>query len=165
MLHLACHATVRAGIRDQRPMDQETAFLVLADGKWLSAEVLLDALDAAKSRDLALVVLAACSSGELGRGYDEAFSLATAFLTRNIRSVISTGWSVGDAATSHFMFVFHYFLRECGLRPADALRAAQLWMIHGEDLPDIAPRSLRDIAASRSPSDLGVWAAFVHYGR
>lgn len=161
MLHLACHATVRAGMGDQ-----PTAFLLLADGQRLSAEELIDTLDAAEGRAVSLAVLAACSSAESGRGYDEAFSLATALLTRETRSVISTQWSVSDAGTSVLMFMFHHFLREHGLRPSDALRAAQLWMIHDDDLPGSAPESVRATStAPRSSSRLEVWAAFVHFGR
>jgi CHAT domain len=160
MLHLACHATV------SKPAGaQETSFLLLADGRRLSAEELVDALGTSGSPGLSLVVLAACSSGQSGRGYDEAFSLATAFLVRETRSVISTLWSVSDEHTPALMFMFHHYLRVAGLRPSAALRAAQLWMIRGGDLPDTAPAGLRAGSAARSPSGLAVWAAFVHFGR
>lgn len=160
MLHLACHATVRAGRGDQ-----PTAFLLLADGQRLSAEELVDTLSASESRGLSLAVLAACSTGESGRGYDEAFSLATALLTRGTRSVISTGWSVSDVGTSVLMFMFHHFLRDRALRPVDALRAAQLWMIRGEPLPETAPEILRAASPGVLSSGVAVWSAFVHFGR
>jgi CHAT domain-containing protein len=160
MLHLACHATV-----PKAAGNQDTAFLLLADGQRLSAETLLDSLDASRSGELSLVVLAACSSGKSGRGYDEAFSLATAFLTRGARSVISTAWSVADTATSVLMFMFHHLLREAGLRPSEALRAAQLWMLQGGELPTSAPPSLRAADLERTSSDLAVWAAFIYFGR
>ncbi|TCO54268.1 CHAT domain-containing protein [Actinocrispum wychmicini] len=153
LLHLACHATVNAG----RGKD-DTSYLLLCDAERLSAE---EFVDASSSRDLAVAVIAACRSNESGRGYDEAFSLATAFLAHNTRSVISARWNVPDNETSVLMYMFHHFLREEGLRPADALRAAQLWMIRAGELPAGTPAILNPLA---SP-DVRTWAAFVHSGR
>lgn len=117
VVHLACHGVVRSGRADQ------TSYLLLAGGH-LSAEELIKLLAVRPGRNIALAVLAACSSAEPSRGYDEAFSLATAFLASNVRSVISRQWSVPDAPTSDLMFMLHYYLREEGLPPADTLREA-----------------------------------------
>ena len=75
-------------------------------------------------RALALVVLAACESGVPGRGYDEAFSIATVFLTCGARSVVSSMWSVPDSATSVLMFMFHHYLRTDAPAPWEALHRA-----------------------------------------
>lgn len=160
LLHLACHATVRVGTGEE-----DTSYLLLSGGERLSAEQLVDALGASSGRDLAVAVLAACRSSESGRGYDEAFSLATALLMHNTRSVISARWNVPDVETSVLMYMFHYFLREDGLRPVDALRAAQLWMIRDDELPEGTDVGLRALHANRPPADVRVWAAFVHAGR
>jgi CHAT domain len=62
MMHLACHAGVLAGASD------DSSYLLLADGRRLSAEEMVRALSARKGRDLALALLAACSSGESRAG-------------------------------------------------------------------------------------------------
>ena len=85
MLHLACHGVVTDG-----GGTDDTSYLLLDGGARLSAEDLVRALRASPRLDLGLAVLAACNSGVSGRGYDEAFSVATALLASGTRSVINT---------------------------------------------------------------------------
>jgi CHAT domain-containing protein len=160
LLHLACHATVSA----ERGA-AHTSYLLLAGGQRLSAEDLVDSLGGPTGHSLALTVLAACRTNESGRGYDEAFSLATAFLVHGTRSVISTQWSVPDAGAPLLMFMFYHFLCARGLRPADALREAQLWTIRRDALPDDAPAGIRTLRNDHPHSDMRVWGAFTHSGR
>jgi len=160
MAHLACHAVVRSGVGSG-----ETSYLLLAGGQHLAAEELISALSEGSGREIALAVLAACGSAESGRGYDEAFSLATAFLANNTRSVVSAQWSVPDAETSVLMFMFHHNLRVKGLAPVDALREAQLWMIGDRRPPVTMPPILRDQLSGQPDPEVAAWAAFVHYGR
>lgn len=174
ILHLACHSVVRAGAGLA-----ETSFLLLAGGGRLAAEDFVKALPvlvsassgagvgsrAGAGTGLALAVLASCSSAESGRGYDEAFSLATTMLANNTRSVVSALWSVPDTATSVLMFMFHHFLRSENLRPVDALRAAQLWMITDRTVPPNMPAALRRLLPRDGSVETEAWAAFVHAGR
>lgn len=160
MARLACHAVVQAGTAAE-----ETSYLLLADGRHLAAEELVRGLSAHGGRDIGLAVLAACNSAESGRGYDEAFSLATTFLAAGVRTVISAQWSVPDTDTSVLMFMFHHYLRTTGQRPADALRAAQLWMINGGPTPDTMPPTLREHINARTAARVESWAGFVHSGR
>jgi CHAT domain-containing protein len=159
MVHLACHGVVRAG-----GGPGETSYLVLDGGSHLAAEEIADSLSAG-SRDLGLAVLAACSSGATGRGYDEAFSLSTVFLAAGVRSVISAQWPVPDSATSVLMYLFHHCLRQEGLPPADALRAAQLWLLEGREPPAQMPEELRRRLLGQDLTGLTAWGAFVHSGR
>lgn len=160
MAHLACHGVVRAG--EDGP---HSSYLLLADNQRLAAEELVSTLAAAPDRVLRLAVLAACDSGASGRGYDEAFSLATAFLARRTQSVVSALWSVPDAPTSVLMFLFHHYLRVGGMPAADALRAAQLWLLGDEPPPEQMPQDLRARAVRRAARDISAWAGFVHFGR
>ncbi|MFY1633444.1 CHAT domain-containing protein [Solwaraspora sp. WMMB335] len=138
VLHLACHGVVRAGLGTD-----DTSYLLLAGGQRLAAERLV----AARGRPRpGLVVLAACSSGVSGRGWDEAFSISTAFLAGGSAAVVAAQWSVPDEATSTLMLSFHRHLDRLGGSAADALRAAQIDMIRAAE----HPRS---------------WAGFVHFGR
>jgi CHAT domain-containing protein len=158
LVHAACHSMVTGSDLDR------TSYLLLANGHHLSAEDLTAALSANTDRDLALAVLASCRSAESGKGYDEAFSLATVFLAGGTRSVISTQWSIPDAPTSILMYLFHHHLRTGNLRPADALREAQLNMIT-ETLPRELPPSLAGTLTGMSTANPTTWAAFTHSGR
>jgi hypothetical protein len=159
VLHAACHGIVQAGTGAA-----DTSYLLLANGEHLAAEDLIRTLTTGHSRGLALAVLAACSSGVPGRGYDEAFSLATAFLASGTGSVISAQWRVPDSATSVLMFMFHHYRRQ--LPTVDALRAAQLWMI-GPDRtpPETMPDELRCQLFAGDAADIAAWAGFLHIGR
>ncbi|MFJ6628068.1 CHAT domain-containing protein [Streptomyces albidoflavus] len=156
VLHLACHATVT-------PTERHSAGLELAGGR-LTAEELTEAAEAAGAR-LGLVVLAACRSHVSGRGHNEAYSLATAFLVAGAHTVLGSLWQVPDDATSVLMYLTHRHLRE-GDPSVAALRRAQLVLVDpgraglGELPPALAAR-----AARIDPDDLTGWAAFAHLGR
>ena len=161
LLHLACHGSTSADTgRD------DTSYVLLDGGARLSAEELINSLQAASGHEIALAVLAACSTAKSGRGYDEAFNLGTVLLHHGVRSVISAQWPVPDEDTSVLMFMFHYFLKEADLPPGDALCAAQLWMLGDREPPYCMPQDLRDRARTRSVGgDIAAWAGFVHSGR
>lgn len=158
VLHLACHASIAHDAR-------RTAHLSLNGGE-LAAEELTEAVGGAGRARLGLVLLAACRSHVSGRGYNEAYSLATAFLVAGARSVVGSLWPVPDDATSVLMFLTHHFLRTEGEPPARALRRAQLWMLDPDREP---PAELPDALAARvrhiDPDDLSAWAGFTHLGQ
>jgi CHAT domain len=123
-----------------------------------------------------LVVLVDCSSDLTLDHYDESLTLATAFLSAGAAGVVGARWLVDDEGrTTVFMYMFHHFLNgrsapavpEAAGSPADALRAAQNWMLDpGRELP----AALRDDAfasdrADRPFSALRIWAGFAHHGR
>jgi CHAT domain-containing protein len=111
-------------------------------------------------------VLAACHTGQAISGYDEAYSLGTAFLAAGARSVLSTQWSVPDSDTSVLMYMFHHFLM-AQRRPAwAALRDAQLWMLDPDRrVPDRMPGELRDQLGTADPATVASWAGFLHWGQ
>lgn len=161
-LHLACHGLVRAGA------ERATAYLLLAadDRDRLTAEELVALLAAAPHRTVGLVVLAACRTGISLNGYDEAYSLGTAFLAGGARTVLSSQWNVPDSSTSALMFMVHRGMRVDG-RPAwAALREAQLWMLDPERvIPDDMPGPLRERLAESELDSVTAWAAFIHGGQ
>jgi hypothetical protein len=161
VLHLACHGVVQDGTGSD-----DTSYLLLAGEERLAAEELVDALRTAPGRGVGLAVLAACRSGTSGRGYDEAFSLATALLASDARSVVSAQWSVPDEETSVLMFLFHHYLWHGGHPPADALRAAQLWLLEGpREPPATMPPWLRErVPGQEDRVPVSGWAGFIHSG-
>jgi CHAT domain-containing protein len=86
------------------------------------------------------VVLAACSTGRGRLRRNEGVdSIAAAFLQAGARGVAATLWDVDDADSFRLLWVFHENLR-AGARPSDALRNAQVALLHAADPHDRAPR-------------------------
>ena len=159
MLHLACHGFLETA-------GSPTAYLLLAGGERLTAEELVSLMARAPDRVVALVVLAACRTGLSITGYDEAYSLGTAFLAGGARSVLSTQWSIPDTATSALMFMFHHYLCAEDLPVWAALRQAQLWMLDPDrQIPDRMPEPLRRRLDLAELDGVIAWAAFVHWGQ
>jgi len=80
-----------------------------------------------------LVVLAACNTmfGHLWRSAG-GYGLAAPLLARGVPAVVASLWGVEDQATSQLVVRFYQHLRE-GKDGANALRAAQLDLLHGDD--------------------------------
>jgi CHAT domain-containing protein len=157
VLSFACHGWADAAA----PAD---AHLVLAGGT-LPARKLL-----AASRLAALVVdrvfLAACATNAAGDDFDEACSLASAFLAAGAHTVFGSLWPVPDRSTSVLMFMIHHFLQVYRCVPADALHRAQLWMLNPDRRPpDGMPAELLDACGRPEVADPASWAAFTHQGR
>jgi CHAT domain-containing protein/Tfp pilus assembly protein PilF len=95
-----------------------------------------------------LVVLSACRTA-LGRDVrgEGLVGLTRGFMYAGAPRVVASLWDVRDEQTAHLMTRFYQFVLKDGLRPAAALRAAQLAM-------------LKD-PARRAPSH---WAGFVLQG-
>ncbi len=121
ILHLATH-----GVMDElNPM--YSAILLSTDEKndgFLTArEILKTELNAD------LTVLSACetASGKLTEG-EGMLGLSRAFFGAEVPSLVATLWSVGDESTRDLMEIF-YLEMENGIRPAKALRTAQLTLL------------------------------------
>jgi CHAT domain-containing protein len=79
--------------------------------------------------------------------------------------VLGARWAVDDRLTAVAMFALHHYLAVDRLPAADALRAAQLWMLDPDRAPlPGMPSTLRDRARRRLLGDVSVWAAFGHHG-
>ncbi len=151
LLHLACHGAVRPG--------PDGSHLSLAGGRLTARDILLTR----QATEVGLVALAACTTGVPSGAYDEAFSLATAFLATGARSVFGSLWPVPSDATSLLMFMAHHYLRAEGKRPVDALNHAQRWMLDPDRVnPPTMPDDLARVVISTDPV---AWAGFTHHGR
>lgn len=90
-------------------------------------------------RNTRLVVLAACDTGlEYVPGSEGATSLARAFLAAGAPTVVASLWDVDDRPTAALLAAFHRHLRAGG-QPAEALRKAQLELLHGRQENDRSP--------------------------
>jgi CHAT domain-containing protein len=95
-----------------------------------------------------LVVLSACETA-LGReiGGEGLFGLTHAFMYAGAKSMVASLWQVSDLATTELMTRFYDGMLNEGLRPAAALRAAQI-----------------GLAAERRWGDPYFWSGFVLLG-
>jgi len=98
--------------------------------------------------DADLVVLSACDTA-LGREFkgEGIVGLARGFMYAGARGVAASLWKVDDRATADLMSRFYQYLLRDKLRPADALRRAQVSMIR-----------------NKSTRDPYLWAAFTMQG-
>ncbi|WP_410597377.1 CHAT domain-containing protein [Amycolatopsis sp. lyj-23] len=156
VLHLACHAVAEVG----SPLRSR---ITLAGGA-LSARDLLE-LSPARPLELALVVLAGCTTQVSGVDYDEALSLSATFLAIGARTVVGSLWRVPAGwSTAALMWLFHDNVRRHGLAPAEALRRAQLALLEESPSLDALPDALLEL---RPAGSIGVegWAGFTLQGR
>jgi CHAT domain len=175
LLHFGCHGRV------QVPVLGSSLSLGQDDrGREVTVEV-RDILRQARSGRLAgpatghaggLVILASCLTDVTEQDFDEALSLAAAFLAAGSAGVVAARWLVADAVTAPFMNVFHQMLNGPHPDPAAALRAAQLWLLDPDrEMPGDWPKALREeatLAVSSGGPDLAgpeAWAAFTYQGR
>jgi CHAT domain-containing protein len=97
--------------------------------------------------------------------HDEALTLASALLAAGASGVVGARWPADDAATALLMVMFHHFLNNGHGQPADALRAAQAWMLDPArtPLPDL-PAELAEVAIDTDLALVQAWAAFTYQG-
>ena len=110
--------------------------------------------------DADLVVLSACESG-LGKemGGEGLIGLTRAFQYAGARSVMASLWKISDRTTAELMVRFYKHLK-AGLPKDEALRAAQMELIHGPIQVKNEKGEVEEIDAS-APY---YWAAFQIYG-
>lgn len=139
---------------------------VIEDGAVLTGEQIA----ALRLDQLRLVVLSVCS-GALGENVAQegTFGLPRAFHQAGARNVVTTLWPIDDAATRKLMTLFFWKLWKEDLPPAQALREAQLVMLHHADQLEawnpqqplqLDPRKSR----TRVPTGARYWASFVLSG-
>lgn len=128
VVHFASHALL-----DARHPELSGIVLSLVDERGRPADGFLQTRDIYKLRLSAdLVVLSACQTalGKEVRG-EGLLGLSRGFMYAGAPRIIASLWQVPDRATSELMKHFYRGILVEGLRPADALRAAQM-AIRGE---------------------------------
>ena len=137
-LHLACHAS-------QSFYDPLDGFIALSDGQITVADLMMLSVP-----DGEFAFLAACETSQVnGRTTDETITVATALHEAGYRSVIATGWTIGDAIAQRVTRLVYQDIT--GARP-DASRAALA--LH---------RAARRLRADW-PQEPSAWAAYMHIG-
>lgn len=157
MLQLSSHASVHDSPGE--------SYFELAGGERLSvAQILNQGSGRRPEAAGGLVICDSCMTDLTEHDHDEVLTLGTAFLAVGAASVIGARWPLDDAMAAVMMFVLHHQL-SLGLRPADALRAAQLWMLDAQRTPPpMMPAELAGEVTRTDLADLVAWGAFTHQG-
>ncbi|MFJ9820653.1 CHAT domain-containing protein [Streptomyces sp. NPDC101151] len=179
LLHVACHGS--AGTRPTAsalqpalpgdsadPPPDGTEPGARPDGGRLTVARLLDLRNPEQdAADGPLVVPSACETDLGNRDHDEALTLTTAFLAGGARDAVGSRWATQDCASALMMAVSHHCLSVEGHSPADALRAAQMWMLdpHRRNPGSLGGSLLDELNKHPKPDRPATWAAFVHQGR
>jgi len=118
LAHFCCHGEVDRTLF-------YSGILILADSAVLTYKHLRNNIDIPAR----LVVLSACRSGSAALGMDANLSLPAVFLSAGAAAVLGTLWHADEAATALLVGRFYSLWCDGGLKPADALRKAQLWLM------------------------------------
>jgi hypothetical protein len=158
LLHFGCHGRAQVPVL--------ASHLDLGGGQPVAVK---DILQQARKRSGTvsggLVVLASCLTDVAEADYDEALTLATAFLSAGAAGVVAARWKVADIHTALLMAAFHRYLNGSDQYPAQSLRSAQLWMLDpGREPPGLLPAVLRDEITGADLADPAAWAGFAYQG-
>jgi len=133
IIHFATHTV----LNDERP-DLSGIVLSLVDesGKPMDGFLRLHEIYNLRLKS-SLVVLSACNSAVGSGGYTNLVGLATGFMYAGAPRVVASLWSVDDRATAELMKRFYKAMLVDGMKPAAALRTAQIQMFRekGWDAP------------------------------
>jgi CHAT domain-containing protein len=126
-LHFSCHGY----FNPDSPLDSG---ILLSNNENMTLRNLLDQSGLSGTR---LAVLSACQTAitDFKRLPEEAIGLPAGFLQAGVQGVIGTLWPVNDFSTALLMIQFYRYhingdpdTREGPMRPAAALRKAQIWL-------------------------------------
>jgi tetratricopeptide (TPR) repeat protein len=158
LLHFGCHGQAQVPVL--------SSWLDLGgDERVAVADILRRTRYRNRAASGGLVVLASCLTDVAEADYDEAVTLATAFLSTGTCGVVAARWSVAASHTGLFMAAFHRYLNGSYRHPAQALRSAQLWMLDpGRAVPPGLPTVLAE-EVSPDLADPAAWAGFGYQGR
>lgn len=127
ILHFATH-----GVLDPDKPEDSGFYLSTVDPSGHDQDGFINMQDVYRlSAPVDLVVLSACRTG-LGKDVrgEGLIGLTRGFMFAGASSVVSSLWKVDDEATAELMKHFYENMLQKGMRPADALRAAQNTLRH-----------------------------------
>ncbi len=124
LVHIASHF-------DFQPGDETNSFLLLGDGSHLSLSTIKTLPQVFQGVDL--LTLSACDTADGGTGADGREVEGFAVLAQRLgaKAVIASLWPVADASTPLLMDAFYGQLSHGNISKGEALRQAQLSLLHG----------------------------------
>jgi CHAT domain-containing protein len=135
VLHIASHFSFRAG-------DEKSSVLLLGKGETLRLSKIAT-FDFSRIEQMTLSACNTATGGGINENGAEVEGLAAAVQKQGAAAVLATLWPVADASTSVLMHKFYAArVGEHPLKRADALRQAQLMLLHG--LHGAAPDGVTD---------------------
>jgi CHAT domain-containing protein/Tfp pilus assembly protein PilF len=162
VVHIASHFAFKPG-------DETDSFLLLGDGSRLSLTQIKSATNLFGGVDL--LTLSACDTASGGAGGDgrEVEGFGVLAQRQGAKAVVASLWPVSDASTRLLMQEFYRLRGEGeGMTKAEALRRAQLALLHGDATGGGVARGLRVPGSGDNPatkfSHPYFWAPFILIG-
>ncbi len=127
IVHLATHATFL-------PEDPEQSFIVFGNGDHVSLADIKRGQLGWNFPNVELFVLSACETGvgdTLGSG-EEILGFGYLMQLAGADASLASLWQVDDGGTQHLMGAFYQRLQQQGMTKAEALRRAQMTLIHSQ---------------------------------
>lgn len=156
LVHIATHFRFQAG-------DDSQSYLLLGDGSHLSVA---DAKDIPELfRGVEQLTLSACNTGmgdTTGDG-SEVDGFGVVAQREGAKAVVATLWLVADESTSLLMQQFYRGMESAsGMLKSEALRQAQLALLHGTVKPNADATGARGVLVSGQPASEPVLTGFTH---
>ena len=124
IVHLATHGQFGSNADD--------TFILTWDGRINVKQ--LDQLLRSREGNLSPIELLVLSACQTATGDNRAaLGMAGVAVRSGARSTLASLWSVGDRSTASLMVAFYHELRQPGVKKAEALRRAQVALLHQED--------------------------------
>ena len=165
LLLAAPAAPIREGAADAGAGPGQPRSARPGPGHLTVARILASAWSGEAARAASLIVLDSCETDLTSRFHDEALTLTTAFVARGAGDVIGSRWAIDDWSSAVCIVVFHHYLAAGCLAPADALRAAQRWMLGPAPAREPIAAVERLLERDGRPLDaVSAWAPFIHQG-
>ncbi len=169
IVHIASHFSLNPG-------DDKDSFLLLGGGE--QKKFTVENLRSVSLTDVELLVLSACNTatpgGEKANGVEiEGFGAVAQ--KQGAKAVMATLWPVADESTRDMMVRFYQLYDKTDLTKAEAMRRAQMEMLHSKVSPTATCNTRAEIAGATNPAQYKCdpkapyahpyyWAPFVLFG-
>ncbi|MEM0900089.1 MAG: CHAT domain-containing protein [Pseudomonadota bacterium] len=155
ILHIASHFHLQPGREDD-------SFLLMGDGSRLKLSD-IRTTKALSFRGIDLVTLSACQTALGSHDGSEIEGFAAAAQSNGARSVMATLWPVADDATPELMRDFYDGMFNANRTKADALRDAQLAMLHSVERTEAVKVAARGASSrQKKKAEAESFAGFSH---
>jgi CHAT domain-containing protein len=149
IIHIASHFQFTPGSMDD-------SFLLLGDGSRMTLAQIKNKLD---FKNVELLTLSACETAvgddSVAHHGDEVEGLGAIAQEAGAKAVLATLWPVADSSTALLMRTLYKAHKEQHVDKADALREAQLGLLHGTAQADAASQGQRGLTRIAASSTAG----------
>jgi CHAT domain-containing protein len=154
IVHLATHAAFLPG----SPLD---SFILLGNGETITLQ---EVQDEWFFSNLDLIVLSACQTAvsSLGDSGEEILGFGYLMQNAGVNAAMASLWTVDDGGTQTLMSAFYANLLQTGVTKTEALRQAQLSLIHQGNSSQSQPNRGITLIAQNNETEPQTWSRLSH---